>query len=148
MYIPEFPYKGNQVVLSSERVQILAKTDSVVLFGDQCVLLSSPKTVNIEASEGALIDSPKIELGHDAEVQGQPIILGYDFIKHLNRFLTRIGSVASSLQSVGETNPGDMVSKLVQAGIDLDFAASSFQNQIKIDSNLESKVLSKVTYTR
>ena len=86
MYTPQFPYKGNQVILTSDRVMIHSKNDAIFIFGKQAVSLSSPQTINLDASQKILLDSPKIELGHKAETDGEPVILGKTF----NRQLTQL----------------------------------------------------------
>ncbi len=49
MYVPEFPYKGKQIIISSGRVIVHAKEDSVFLFGKKNgdpVVETSPIRVN------------------------------------------------------------------------------------------------------
>jgi len=148
MYYPNFPYTGNQLILASDRVQLLAKTDAIILMGDQSVILSSANEVHIDATKATMIDAPKIELGNDAQLKGQPVILGRDFIRQLDLFLKQVSYCGETLASVGKSSPADMVSKIVDVGKQLNISANQLKNYIAVDSNLRSKVLSNVTYTR
>ena len=73
-YKPQFPYKGDQIILSSDRVLLHSKNDSVFLFGKQAVSLSSTKTINLDAIDKVLISTNKIELGNEAEALGEPLV--------------------------------------------------------------------------
>jgi len=66
-YKPVFPYKGNQLILSSERVTLHAKNDAIFLFGKKAVGLSSTNTINLDASNKVIVAAPVIELGNKAE---------------------------------------------------------------------------------
>ena len=55
MFKPEFPYKGNQVIISSGRVLLHAKEDFIFLFGKKGVGISTPNTFNIDATEATQI---------------------------------------------------------------------------------------------
>jgi hypothetical protein len=147
MYTPTFPYKGKQAIISSDRVQILAKNEAIILFADECIVLSSPGETHINSDTAVLIDSPKIELGADAEVSGEPVILGREFINQLTLFLKTLESVGNGLQSV-KGSGADIAAKLVDVGGDLETSANRLNNFIKLDKELKSKVLSNITYTR
>jgi hypothetical protein len=148
MYTPSFPFTGNQLILASDRVHLLARTDAVILMGDQSVILSSPNEVHIDSNKAVLIDSPKVELGNEAELMGQPVILGRDFIKQLQLFLQQVSYCGATLESVGKSNLADMASKIVDVGSNLKNSSDKLKNHIQLDDNQKSKVLSNVTYTR
>ena len=148
MYTPSFPYLGNQLMLASDRVHLLARTDAVILMGEQSVILTSADEVHINATNATLIDSPKVELGHDAQLRGQPVILGRDFIRQLMSFLQQVSNCGSTLETVGQTNLADMASKIVDVGSKLKISSDKLNEYISLDSNAKSKVLSNVTYTR
>jgi len=147
MYTPTFPYKGKQVIISSDRVQILAKNEAIVMFADECIVLSSPGETHINSDSAVLIDSPKIELGSDAQILGEPIILGLEFINQLSLFLKKLEDVGFKIQNV-KGNAADMAAKLKDAGGDLQTIANRLNDFIKLDTELRSKVLSNITYTR
>jgi len=84
MYAPQFPYKGNQAIITSDRVTLLGDKDSVFVFGRQSVSLSSIHTVNIDANDRVTISAPIINLGKkDSNVQGEPVILGNSLVNQL-----------------------------------------------------------------
>jgi hypothetical protein len=116
--------------------------------GDQSVILSSPNEVHIDSEKGIFLDSNTIELGNEAKLIGQPVILGLDFIKELMKFLQQVSNCGSTLESVGQSSLADMASKIVDVGSNLKNSADRLKSKIALDSNLQSKVLSKVTYTR
>lgn len=86
MYKPEFPYKSNQSIITSDRVTLLAKSDSVFVFGRQAVSLSSQGTVNIDAKQKLAISAPIIELGLNSSItgSGEPAILGDSLVTVLD----------------------------------------------------------------
>lgn len=143
-YKPEFPYKGNQVIISSGRVLVHSKADSVLILGKKAVGVSTTGTFNVDATKGVTIAAPKIELGIGASngVNGQPVIKGSDMITQLSRLLTQIGQLSDALSNLKSEPEG--------------FAASLPQivNQAKILSdmtvsikNVLPGILSTVTYT-
>ena len=76
MFTPEFPYRGDQVIISSGRVTHHSKDDFIFLFGKKGVSISSPATFTVDANEKTVIVSPLIELGLRAEIEGDPVMLG------------------------------------------------------------------------
>jgi ElaB/YqjD/DUF883 family membrane-anchored ribosome-binding protein len=86
MYVPIFPYTGSQAIISSERVTLLGDKDSVFIFGNQAVSLSSQYTVNIDANEKFIVSSPKTLLGSknaDQKEFGEPELLGDTLVNEL-----------------------------------------------------------------
>jgi len=147
MLNPEFPYKGNQIILSSERILLHAKTDGIFLFGKQMIALSSTKTINLDATEKILLDSDKIELGNRAETLGDPLIKGKVFIDQFTDLVRDIQYAASLMQTVAETDSAGSFLNIQQAG---EVLYSSCQKISSIFSNKEhpSNPLSKNTFTR
>ena len=90
MFKPVFPYKGNQLILTSDRVTLHSKTDAIFLFGKEAVSLSSVKTINLDSKEKILLDSKIIELGPKAQTLGEPIILGETFTTQLILLLNNL----------------------------------------------------------
>ena len=98
---PEFNnYVGSQVLISSGRVINHAKNDMVFLFGKKGVGISTPATFNVDASERVLIASPKIELGYQAEVRGEPILLGRSTANQLGILLDNLKNLSDALQQI------------------------------------------------
>lgn len=100
MYIPKFPYSGNQSIITSDRVTLLAKTDSVFVFGKEAVSLSSQGTVNIDAKEKLAISSPIIELGLNASAKGEPAVLGDSLVTVLDSLVDSLSAFAQRASTV------------------------------------------------
>ena len=105
MYKPQFPYIGNQAIITSDRVTLLAGKDSVFVFGNQAVSLSSQHTINLDAKDKIILSSPKIELGNKAEALGEPIILGNALVHQL---VTLLDDLIVFVTSVREATYGDL----------------------------------------
>lgn len=142
---PEFPFKGNQIILSSDRVMLHSKSDAIFLFGKQAVSLSSTKTINLDATEKILFDSPIIELGNKAQNLGQPVLMGWTFNRQLVILLTNISNAGILLMQVSESDLGGSMQAIASAGQILTKEAKRLAN---ILNTADSPVLSKTTYTR
>ena len=147
MLNPKFPFTGDQVILTSDRVILHSKSDGIFLFGKSMIALSSTQTINLDATEKILLDSDKIELGHKAETLGDPVILGNKFINQFKILLNDIQYAASQLQTVSETNPA---ASFVNIKVGGDRLYRSCNTLIQILNNLEhpQNPLSKNTFTR
>jgi hypothetical protein len=143
MYKPEFPYKSDQVIISSNRVILHSKQDSIFLFGKQSVGLSSTKTINLDAVEKVLIDSPKIELGHQAEASGQPVVLGRDLNTQLRVFAETVSQASVLLAQAAESNLGASMQQIATAGQIMKGACDTILNVLN-----SGVILSKNTYTK
>lgn len=115
MFKPVFPYKGNQLILTADRVTLHSKTDAIFLFGKQAVSLSSIKTINFDANEKVLVDAPKIELGRKAETDGEPIILGNKLNSQLKGLISGLTTAAVLLKQVSTSNLGVSMESIRQA---------------------------------
>lgn len=140
-YTPIFPYKGNQILITSDRVHLLSRNDGIFLMGTKTISLSSPMTINLDSGEKVLINSPKIELGELAESKGQQVILGNELINQLKSYISQIKKVGDLLKTVAESDLAALALKLKSSGIIL-----SIQSQVII--NKLDETLSTVTYTR
>ena len=147
MLSPEFPYKGNQIILSSDRVLLHAKNDGIFLFGKRMVALSSKETINLDATEKIILDSDMIELGHNARALGQPLILGTTFIRQMNDLLQAIQQAGNLLTSVAESNPGASYMNISSAGDYLYREAKKMKGFLDSPGGPQYP-LSKNTYTR
>jgi hypothetical protein len=147
MLNPKFPFDGNQVILTSDRIVIHSKSDGVFLFGKGMVALSSTKTINLDAEEKILLDCNKIELGHQAENRGQPIMLGRVFISNLTILLESLQEAGSLLSTSSESNAAASLMNISSAG---DAIFSSAKRLLDILDNEENPQhpLSKVTFSR
>lgn len=145
IFEPKFPYKGNQIILSSERVMLHAKSDAVFIFGKQAVSLSSTKTINLDAFDKVLIDCKIIELGSKAQTLGEPLILGKTFAIQMAVFLDRIAAAGTLLANVSNTNLGASMQYIAIAGQKINDEATRLGDLVR---NPDSIILSKNTFTR
>ena len=145
MYTPTFPYKENQIILSSDRVLLHSKTDSIFLFGNSAIGLSSTKTINLDAIDKVLIDSPKIELGREAETLGEPIVLGDSLVRELKQLLESLIEAGCLLHTVSTTDPGASMTNIASAGLIIDNASSKLYATL---ISVGNPILSKTTFTR
>ena len=106
MLNPKFPFDGDQIILTSDRVMLHSKNDGVFLFGKGTVGLSSPSTINLDSREAVLVYSPKIKLGSRATEQ---VILGNKMINDLREVFTELKNVSDALSRINETNFSSVV---------------------------------------
>ena len=145
MYRPVFPYKGNQLILTSDRVTLHAKNDAIFLFGKQAVGLSSTNTINLDASNKVIVAAPVIELGNKAETLGEPVVLGDTLNRKLLDLLDALSFVATRMAQASTSNPGKTAELLQQAGSYLGDKVNALKGQL--EPNV-SEILSKNTFTR
>ena len=143
-YKPAFPYKGNQVIISSGRVVAHSKDDAIFLFGKKAVGISTPGTFNVDATKGVTINAPTIELGIGASGagNGEPVVKGQSLIAQLNRLLFQIQALSTALADLKSDSEGfsaALPAIVTQAGLMRDTAKS-------VEEQLPS-ILSTVTNT-
>lgn len=143
MFTPTFPYKNNQIILSSDRVTIHSKNDAIFLFGKEAVSLSSVKTINLDANEKILIDCKKIELGNRAEVLGHPLVLGRTLNVQLITLLRNLSIAGMMLSQASESNLGATMPLIAAAGKTISQECNRLVNVLQ-----RGKILSKNTFTR
>ena len=143
----KFPFDGNQVILTSDRVTLHSKTDGVFLFGKGMVALSSTQTINLDANEKILFDCPKIELGSKAEKLGQPILLGKVFIDNIILLLQSLQEASSLLSAVHESNSSVSFMNVSSAG-NIIYSQTSRLMDILENKDNPQNPLSKVTFSR
>jgi len=148
MFKPSFPYQGNQLILTSDRVTIHSKTDAIFLFGKQAVGLSSTNTINLDASNKIILAAPVIELGNKAKDLGQPIVLGNDLNQQLAALAQGLQAVACLLTNVSETAIGSSMQQIASAGSALHTVAELLLTGTGSGNPDLSKILSKNTFTR
>jgi hypothetical protein len=142
---PEFPYKGNQIIISSDRVTMHSKLDAIFLFGKKAVSLSSTETINLDAYDQVKIDSPNIELGHEAKTLGEPVVLGRTLTQELKGLLDAIKSAGDNLKKASSENAtmGATMQSISIAGALLSTAATTLNSRLTGNS-----ILSKNTFTK
>jgi hypothetical protein len=147
MLTPEFPYKKNQIILSSDRIILHSKLDAVFVFGKQMVALASNGTVNIDAKEKILLDSDKVELGHDAELRGEPVVLGNKLASMLLEITSTLNWVGNQLSAVSKTGDAQSWIILQECGLDLKMLGEKIVGQL-LDTQGPNHILSKNTFSR
>ena len=143
MFKPVFPYKGNQLILTSDRVTLHSKTDAIFLFGKQAVSLSSTKTINLDAIEGIKLYSPIVELGPNARAEGQPVILGTNLNQQLIVLLNNIANAGMLMSQASESDLGASMQYIASAGKIL----ADESNRL-VDTLQSNFILSKNTFTK
>lgn len=139
---PVFPYKGDQVIISSGRVTAHSKDDFIMLFGKKGVAISTPASFNIDATDRVLIASPRIELGFRASLEGEPVLLGNRTAFQLGQLLDTLETLADGLSGLSESNLAASIPLVVAA-------ATTLKGIIPIvKTQLQTNCLSDVTYTR
>jgi hypothetical protein len=142
MYTPQFPYLGNQVIITSGRVTHHSYDDFIFLFGKKGVALSSPATFTVDANERTIVASPKIELGYQAETVGEPLMLGRTTAQQLGFLLDAVENLSTALSNLTIEEVEIAIPEIVQTAKVLQETSKSVKTQ------LNGKCLSKTTYTK
>jgi len=143
MIKPEFPYKGNQVIITSERLLFHSRKDGIFLFGKATIGLSSVGTINIDSNEGIKMNAPYIELGLNAKSLGESVILGdtlVSMLTDLNGALSLLANGLSKVDGSSEESVATSLSILSTVGGSLVTATKTFNDRL-------NTVLSDITYT-
>ena len=141
MFKPAFPYKGDQVIISSGRVTHHSKDDFIFLFGKKGVSISSPATFTVDANERTTIASPIIELGLRAALDGEPVLLGNRTVFQLGQILDNLTSLVNGLAALNESNLAGAIPQIVAAAKILAETAPIIRGQ------LQGNCLSNTTFT-
>ena len=142
MYQPQFPYTGNQVIISSGRVVNHSYDDFIFLFGKKGVAISSPATFTVDANEKTTIASPKIELGFNAQRIGEPVLLGTSTVIQLGFLLDAIGNLSTALTKMNAEQLETAIPEIVKQSKVLQGMAA------RVKAQLNSSCLSKNTFSR
>jgi hypothetical protein len=142
MYKPEFPYKGNQVIISSGRVTNHSYDDFIFMFGKKGVSISSPATFTVDATESTSISSGFIELGLRAKLEGEPILLGRKTAFQLGQLLDSLQDLGKSLSNINESGLAKALPEIIASAKILADTAPVIKKQ------LQGPCLSKTTYTK
>lgn len=145
-YKPQFPYLDNQIILSSNRVLLYSKTDAIFLFGKLAVSLSSPNTINLDATKKVLIDAPKIELGKKAEEDGEPVVKGLELTVILNQLLLQLQNASMLMAQASESDLGASMQAIASAGQIINAESSRLASVLGLTPNT-NPILSKTTFT-
>lgn len=117
-YVPEKSniFSGSQILFNSERLILNAKKDSIFITANKAVSISSNGTLNFDSNSYSIINSPKIYLGLDAHQEEQPILLGQNTYKLLEKIINILDGLATDLSNVISTPTGTTIVQLTVAG--------------------------------
>lgn len=136
-YIPQFPYTGDQVVVSSGRLVFHAKDDTAFIFGRKAISLSTSGSTHINSNEGVFINSKKIELGLNAQ---ESVIKGDTAKGELTLLYNAIARFAAAVGQLSETKLEDAIPEIHNA------SAVLYDTAISLKERLPD-MLSKTTKT-
>lgn len=97
---PEKPdlYTNPQIILNSNRIVLNAKTDSILISGENSVGISSNNSVNIESTSEINLASKLVRLGGvEAE---QSVLLGDETVELLKNLVNEVSNLATALQTI------------------------------------------------
>lgn len=148
MIKPQFPFLGNQIIMSSDRIMLHSKNDAIFIFGKGAVSLSSPQTINLDSKENVLIYSPKIELGNGAN---DPVVKGYELTTILLQLLLKLDIAAIALGKCaagGNTTPelAASMQNLADAGKQLSIESKRLMSVLGTSPDT-NPIMSKTTVT-
>ena len=132
-------YSSNQIIINSGRV--------VINTFDDHILLTSKKSINLNAVESVNIDSPQTTVQSDKILLGdknatEPVLLGNETVDLLNQLLSNIGVLAQACSSATSLPTGGPIVSINAAGSIVNSNISQLQNILfgRDLTNLKSKV--------
>ena len=137
-YKPEFPYRGNQIVIDSGRVLLNSKEDSTFIVGKKAVGISSGGTINLDSDDKCIINSPEIRLGLDAS---HPLVYGDELAKILNEFCVIVTETVVPDMKSAVDSQGTKVTGVSTAGIGIEKAVKGLNDGL-------ARILSTTNFTR
>jgi len=126
-YTPEFPYRGNQIIIDSDRVLINSKNDSTFIVGKKAVGISTQGTFNVDSGGKTIINSPEIYLGLEAS---HPIVQGDRLAIILVEFLKVLDQVVCEDLKIATDSNNTNIATVNRAGKALQKAARSLAKRI------------------
>lgn len=91
-------FTSPQVILNSDRIVLNAKTDSILISGQNSVGISSNNSVNIESTSEIDIASKLVKLG--SANASQAVLRGDETIAYLKTLIIELENIASALKTV------------------------------------------------
>lgn len=143
MFTPQFPYLGNQAIITSGRVVHHSYDDFIFLFGKKGVAISSPATFTVDANERTVIASPKIELGFQAETRGEPLLLGRSTALQLGQLLDAIIAMSDALNKLSAETPETAIARIKKTTTVLSDTAKTVKTQLNSPTCLSQNTFSK-----
>ncbi len=134
-YIPESPetYNKKQIIINSGRVLLNAQDDSILLFANKSIGLSTTGTVNIDSDKGIILNAPKIQLGLKAS---EPLLLGNKTSQWLTDLISKIDSLSIALSVMVSLPDGSPYANVNSAASQLSITIKELNSSI---DSLKSK---------
>jgi hypothetical protein len=139
MATPQFPYLGNQAIVSSGRVVIHSYDDYIFHFGKKGVSISTPGTFTMDVGGKTVIASNRIQLGFNAV---EPVLLGKSTTLQLSFLLDNLSQLCDGLAKLNAKNLEAALPAVVQQATVLKEVSLSVRNRLSTDC------LSKNTFTK
>jgi hypothetical protein len=136
---PQTPdqYAGKQIIINSGRLVFNSTLDHILLSSKKSINLNAVESVNIDAPT-TIIQSSKVLLG--SKNATEPVLLGNSTISTLNNLIDNLSAFCQVCSTVVATAPGTPL-------VPLNLAANQLSAQLKvIQGNLE-KLKSKSNFT-
>ncbi len=114
-YKPDNPntYQGKQVIINSDRLLFNAKTDSILMFSDKAISLSTNGNIHFDTgntnNNNFIVNAPNIYLGleYDDSLPKEPAVKGNSLEELLNELLDVIQNLwDATLYEVSYTESG------------------------------------------
>lgn len=137
-------YSSNQIIINSGRVVINSFEDHILLTSKKSVNLNAAESVNIDSPE-TIIQSPKVYLSDKNATE--PVLLGNETVNLLNQLISNLSTLANACSSaVAVPVAGGPIVSLNAAGAAVAANLTALQNSL-YGPNLEN-IKSKNTFTK
>ena len=121
-YQPDFPYRGKQIIIDSDRVTLNSKSDATFLIGKKAVSISSGGTINLDSDGKCIINSSAIDLGLEAV---HPVIHGDTFVNVFTAFLQALDQTVCPQLAASRDSNNTIIGGASSAGKNLQKAVRS-----------------------
>ena len=93
-------FKGKQVILSADRLVFLSREHETLLYSAGGIGLSSPNGIAIDSSNQVNIASKVINLGNNAQSNGEPAVLGETTKERLDAIVDVISALCEEITKI------------------------------------------------
>jgi len=90
-------YSGEQIILNSGRLLFNSTQDHILLSSKKSINLNTVESVNIDAAQKTVIQTPELYLG--GIETAQPVVLGNDLVDLLTKILNDLSFLTGALQN-------------------------------------------------
>jgi hypothetical protein len=133
-------YSNPQIIFNSDRIILNAKSDSILISGQNSVGLSSNGSINVESTDSINISSKLINLGD--KNASQSVLKGDDTVEYLKILINELQNIAEALKVIQDW-PGGVATP---NPITLTVANSSLQVFNKVYNQIDD-IKSKIVKT-